>query len=253
MIDIHSHILPGIDDGAEDLYETLEMAAMAADIGVKAIVATPHCNCPGVYDNYFDDQYKKAFMDVSRAIKKEGIPVKLYPGMEAFATHNLPELIVDGKIMPLNQSRYVLVEFAFREDPDFATDLLRRVKKVGAKPVVAHAERYEFVQQDPQIVYRWRQKGYVIQVNKGSILGRFGRKAEKTAEQVFRHNLVSVVGSDAHSPYQRTPYLLDAYERLCEIYSQKYVDVLFCQNPSRICSNKPILALKPIPFSSYGQ
>lgn len=251
MIDIHTHILPGIDDGAEDIYDTLEMAGMAAEIGVTAIVATPHCNLPGIFDNYFGNAYIQIFQTAARAIREEGISIKLCPGMEAFGTYDLPQLIVDGKIMPLNQSRYILIEFSFDEDPGFATDLLKRVREVGAKPVVAHAERYEFVQDDPQIVYQWRKKGYVIQVNKGSFLGRFGRSAQETAYRLLRHNLVSVVASDAHSPFRRTPYLLDAYDELCAEYSKKNCDVLFRYNPARICGNKPILRLEPIPLSSY--
>lgn len=251
MIDIHTHILPGIDDGAEDIYDTLEMARMAADIGVTTMVATPHCNLPGIFGNYFGDAYIKVYQSAVRAIQKEKIPIRLCPGMEAFGTYDLPDLIVDGKIMPLNQSRYILLEFSFDEEPDFATDLLRRVKAVGAKPVVAHAERYEFIQDHPQIVYQWRKKGYVIQANKGSFLGRFGESAQITAYRLLQHNLVSVVASDAHSPFRRTPYLLDTYEELGAECSKQYRDVLFHRNPARICGNKPILRLEPIPFSRY--
>lgn len=251
MIDIHAHILPGIDDGAEDIYDTLEMARMAVDSGVKAMVATPHCNLPGLFDNYFSDAYVKVFQDSVQALAREKIPLRLYPGMEAFATYNLPDLLVDGKIMPLNQSRYVLVEFSFDEDPDFATDLLRRMCAVGAKPVVAHAERYEFIQDRPQIAYQWRLSGCVIQVNKGSFQGRFGRKAQRIAYRMLKHNLVSVVASDAHSPFQRTPYMLDAYEEVCEEYSKRCTDLVFKHNPERICNNSPILKRKPIEFSEY--
>ena len=251
MIDIHAHILPGIDDGAEDMYDTLEMARMAVESGVTAIVATPHCNLPGLFDNYFCDAYVKLYQNCVKALEEEKIPLKLYPGVEAYATHDLPNLLVDRKIMPLNQSRYVLMEFAFDEDPDFAMDLLRRVTEVGAKPVIAHAERYEFIQEYPHIAYQWRRKGYVIQVNKGSFLGRFGRSAQKSAYQMLNHNLVSVVASDAHSPFQRTPVLAEAYEAVCEKYSKKNADFLFQINPSRICKNQPILRLEPIPFTGY--
>lgn len=251
MIDIHTHILPGVDDGAEDLYDTIEMARMAADIGVKGIVATPHCNMPGIFDNYFGEGYIKVFRMATRAIEREGITIRLYPGMEAFGTDDLPDLIVDGMIMPLNRSRYILLEFAFDEDPDFATDLLKRVREVGARPIIAHAERYEFIKDNPQIAYQWRRSGYVIQVNKGSILGRFGERAREVAYQMLNHNLVSVVASDAHSPYERTPYLLDAYDKVRAEYSEVYADVLFSKNPRRICSNKPILKMEAIPFSDY--
>lgn len=249
MVDIHAHILPGLDDGARDMHDTIKMARMASDIGVTAMVATPHCNLPGVFENYYGDGYINTYQNVVRALQREGIAMKLYPGMEAFGTYDLPDLIVAGKIMPLNQSRYILVEFAFDEEPDYATGLLRRMKEVGAKPVVAHAERYEFVQDNPQIVYSWRTKGYVVQINKGSFMGKFGRHAEMTAHQLMKHHLVSVVASDAHSYVRRTPYLLDAYEELCKKYPKKYVDLLFYHNPARICDNKPILKLKPVPFS----
>lgn len=249
MIDIHTHILPGIDDGAQDIYDTLEMASMAAEIGVTAMVATPHCNIPGMFDNYFGDAYVEVFKQASEAIRREGIPVKLLPGMEAFATYDLPDLLVDGKIMPLNQSRYVLIEFSFEEDPDYASDILRRVKAVGGNPVIAHAERYEFIQEDPSLVWKWRNLGYVIQVNKASFLGKFGSRAQNTAYRLLRHNLVSVVASDAHRPYQRTPYLLDAYEELNLEYSEQELNVWFLENPGRICNNQPILMKKAIPFS----
>ena len=251
MIDIHAHILPGIDDGAEDMYDTLEMARMAADSGVDKIIATPHCNIPGMYGNYFGREYIDRYESVVRAVRKEKIPIEILPGMEVFSTENLPELIVNHKIMPLNQSRYILMEFAFDEDPEFADSILKRVEEVGARPVIAHAERYEFIQDYPQIAYQWRKRGYIIQVNKGSILGRFGRNALRCAQQMLSHNLVSVMASDAHSPFRRTPYLQDAYEVVCEQYSKKIADLLFQHNPARICTNQPILRLEPIPFSDY--
>ena len=146
MIDIHAHILPGIDDGAEDMYDTLEMGRMAADSGVDKIIATSHCNIPGMYGNYFGREYIDRYESVVRAVRKEKIPIEILPGMEVFSTEDLPELIVNHKIMPLNQSRYILMEFAFDEDPEFADSILKRVEEVGARPVIAHAERYEFIQ-----------------------------------------------------------------------------------------------------------
>ena len=110
---------------------------------------------------------------------------------------------------------------------------------------------YEFIQDYPQIAYQWRKRGYIIQVNKGSILGRFGRNALRCAQQMLSHNLVSVMASDAHSPFRRTPYLQDAYEVVCEQYSKKIADLLFQHNPARICKNQPILRLEPIPFDDY--
>ena len=230
MIDIHAHILPGIDDGAEDMYDTLEMARMAADSGVNRIIATPHCNIPGMYGNYFGREYIDRYESVVRAVRKEKIPIEILPGMEVFSTEDLPELIVNQKIMPLNQSRYILMEFAFDEDPEFADSILKRVEEVGARPVIAHAERYEFIQDYPQIAYRWFRKGYVIQANKGSFLGRFGGGPKRAADS-----------------------LMDVYEELSREYSENHLDVLFQYNPARICDNREILRLEPVPYSGRQQ
>lgn len=248
MTDIHTHILPGLDDGAESLYDTIEMAVMAYENGTSSIVATPHCNVPGVYDNYFGKRYIGAFEAARRAIEKERIPIELLPGMEVFATEEVPGLLADGKIMPLNQTRNVLIEFDFAEDPWFAETILRRVREVGAIPVIAHAERFEFVQEDPRIVYRWQEKGYHVQVNKGSFMGRFGRKAEQTAYRLLNHNLITAVASDAHSPERRTTCMADTYRALEAEYPRKYLDVLFKTNPVLLCQGKPPIRFKKIPF-----
>lgn len=248
MTDIHTHILPGLDDGAQGLYDTLEMAAMAFENGTTRIVATPHCNIPGMYDNYFGERYIQAFERARKAIEQEKIPVELLPGMEVFATEDVPELLAAGKIMPLNQTRNVLIEFDFAEDPWFAERLLRRVREVGARPVIAHAERFEFVQEDPQIVYRWQERGYCVQVNKGSFLGRFGRRAEQTAYRLLNHNVVTAVASDAHGPERRTTCMADAYEMLAAEYPRNYLDILFNKNPNLLCQGKPPVHFKKIPF-----
>lgn len=244
MIDIHSHILPGLDDGAQDIYDTLEMVSIAAESGISAMAATPHCNIPGGYKNYFNDQYVETIQMVREAVHKEGIPVNILPGVEAFGTEDLPELLRQGKIMPLNQSRYLLIEFGFDEDPDYVQHVLRRVHEIKVIPVIAHAERYEFVQEKPELVYEWRKKGYPIQINKGSFQGKFGREAAKCAYKLLDHHLVSVVASDAHSPHVRTPYMEDVYEELLEMYPNNYLEMLFDENPKRICMNEPILGFQ---------
>lgn len=248
MIDIHTHILPGIDDGAQDIYDTLEMVQLAADSGVTAMVATPHCNIPGYYANYLDREYKELFRNVQEAVQSEKIPVRILPGAEAFSTPELPKLIRDGRIMTLNQSRYLLMEFSFDEDPEFVTDIVEQVHETGVMPVIAHAERYEFVQNDPWIVYEWRKKGYPIQVNKGSFQGRFGRRAQGMAWLLMDYHLVSAIASDAHSPYQRTPYMAEVYEELLNEYPEGYLRMLFQENPRLICQNQPIQSLEPRPL-----
>ena len=142
----------------------------------------------------------------------------------------------------------MLMEFDFGEDPDFADEVLRQVKEVRAVPLIAHAERYEFVQDDPRIVYRWKKMGYEVQVNKGSFLGRFGADARRTAYELLNHNLVTAVASDAHSPIRRTTCMADAYDYLSEEYSAEYLNILFDINPRNICNGEKTIQFRRIPF-----
>ena len=208
------------------------------------MIATPHCNIPGGYKNYFGDRYIAAIQQVREAVHREGLPVNILPGAEAFGTPDLPQLLQEGKIMTLNQSRYLLVEFNFDEDPEFVQNLIEEIHDLKVIPVIAHAERYKFVQRDPNLVYQWRKKGYPIQINKGSFQGKFGRRAADTAYVLMNHHLVSVVASDAHSPHVRTPYMRSAYEELLMEYPENYLEMIFQENPRRICQNEPILGFK---------
>ncbi|MGN0334460.1 MAG: tyrosine-protein phosphatase [Lachnospiraceae bacterium] len=248
MIDIHNHILPGMDDGAWDMDDAVEMAAIAVESGVTAIVATPHCNIPGSFENYFGEEYLECFKRTREVLKYEGIPLTLYPGMEVFATFDLPRLMVDGKIMTLNQSRYLLVEFAFYEEADFAEYLLEQVAELGAVPVIAHAERYFFIQENPQIAYDWVKKGYVIQANKSSFKGSFGAASRKMAFDLLDHQLISVIASDAHGVRERNPYMREAYEGLSWDYSKDYLNELFHKNPGNICKDLPLIRRTPKQF-----
>lgn len=241
MIDIHSHILPGVDDGAYEMEESVDMVTMAAESGVKYIVATPHCNIPGLYDNYVDDEFLEHFYDLKRVVKAMDIPIQVLGGMEVFATPELPRLLQDKRVLTLNGTRYFLVEFAFDEEPDFCDEILEKTVRLGYIPVIAHPERYYFVQDRPQLVEKWYRRGYGIQVNKGSILGRFGRSVMYTVDQLLQHKVVTCVGSDAHSSYKRTPHMAEAAAYLTETYGEEYTNLLMTENPYRILTGKSLM------------
>ena len=246
MIDIHAHILPGLDDGARDIYDSLEMAQLALESEVTAIVATPHCNVPGCFDNYFEREYIEAFKRLEEAFRLEEIPIKLYAGMEVFVTTDLPELLRKGKILTINSGNYLLTEFAFDEEAKYAEKMLDILLGMGIRPIVAHAERYEFVQDMPDLISRWKKKGILIQANKGSFTGRFGRKSLGAANYMLDNYLVDVVASDCHGPDVRTPFLLDAYKVLSKKCDENYLRILFEENPRRICANQSVLDLQTL-------
>lgn len=242
MIDIHCHILPSVDDGADSMEDALEMARMAADSGVTAIVATPHCNLPGTEEkNYISPDLAQQFCQLQREIRQAGIDLTLYPGAEVLCTPEVPELLEQDALLTLAGSDYLLVEFFFDETLDYMDTMLSAVAERGRIPVVAHPERYEAVQRAPGIVDRWFRNGWIIQLNKGSILGRLGRKAERTAHWILSRGLAHVVASDAHSPRVRTPHMEELTEYLCQLCDPRYVEILLEKNPACILENRPVL------------
>ena len=238
MIDIHAHILPGIDDGAEDLQDTIEMARMAVASGITTMVATPHCNIPGIYDNYYNENYIRLFNRIKSILEDLDIPLTLLPGFEAFATPDLPLLIKDGMVQTINGGKYLLVEFPFEEDEIYVEPILDDILKMGICPVVAHAERYELVQKKPEIIQKWKNKGILIQVNKASLVGKFGRHSYNAAHMMMKKYQVDVIASDCHRPYMRTPIMADVYKELLDKYPKSYLDVVFNDNPDKICHNE---------------
>lgn len=237
MIDLHCHILPGLDDGAYDIYDTLEMALMAVNSGIKAIVATPHCNLPWDTNSYYGHAYREALQKARNAIAQERMPIKILSGMEAFATFDLPELVKEGKILTINHSDYLLVEFAFDEDPEFVDIVVDRLKEIGIKPIIAHPERYDFVKEDISHAHRLVRKGCYLQANKGSFLGNHGNRSEEIALTLAKDQMLSVVASDAHSPVHRTPYMIEARRKIESLCN---TDLLFEVNPGKICINRPL-------------
>ena len=239
MIDLHSHILPELDDGSQSLQESLAMARMAVNSGVTAMAATPHCADSGALEVY------EAWNLLRRALKENGIPLKLFPGMEIYGTEDTLQLLKDGKLFTLNGSRYPLVEFSFHSDGERETRILHSLCKTGLRPIVAHPERYYYVQYDPEFLNRWHRMGCLMQVNRGSLLGRFGSRIQMLAEELVSRNFAAVVASDAHSPRVRTPWMTDVRDLLAREYSPVCARTLLLQNPIRILKDEPIPPVEP--------
>ena len=248
MIDIHTHVLPGIDDGSEDMEMSLEMLRIAAESGVHTLVTTNHCNIPDEYDNYADDSLLGLWERLKTAAAEAKIPIRLCRGMEIFATEDLPELLMEHRVWTLNDTRYFLTEFSFDEDPDFCRYILQKCRDLGYQPVIAHPERYFFIQDDPGMAYEFCVSGYALQINKGSLLGRFGPRVRETANRILSHGLCACVASDAHRPYERSTYMSDIRAFLEEEYGEDYADLLLKENPARILEGREILGYEPIPF-----
>lgn len=240
MVDIHCHILPGLDDGSDNIEESVRMARLAVDGGTNAIIATPHSNIPDSYQNYFDKLYVEKFKLLKSRLAQEKIPLKIYPGNEIFASGNLVELIKSKKLLTLCNSDYPLIEFGFTEQADSVFEKLQRLVAEGFTPIIAHPERYAFVAEDEFAPLRLKNIGCLLQINKGSLKGNFGRDAYIVSHSIVGHEIADFAASDAHSPYMRTPFLADAHEIISDIHSEEYADLLLNINPNKVLENKKI-------------
>jgi protein-tyrosine phosphatase len=245
MIDLHTHILPETDDGSESIEDSVRMAKLAVESGVHTLIVTPHCNVKDTFDNYYDEALEQRFQAFSKALRKEELPLTVVLGMEVFGTEEVPELLWKGKLITLNHSRYLLIEFGFREDLPLVDFLINEITDQGYCPIIAHPERYPFVQRNPYLVYDWLERGCSLQVNKGSILGSFGRSIKNTSMILLEHNLVSFVASDAHGPHRRTTDLSGVRIFLEDNFTKEYADLLLEDNPRCVIENRELADLQP--------
>jgi protein-tyrosine phosphatase len=239
MIDLHSHILPGMDDGARDMETALHMADMAVQSGVSAMVVTPHCVSDRV------EQVRDRLAELRSAVRAERIPIRLYSGMEIFGRPDTAALLREGRLLTINGSRYPLIEFAFDTDGDEETAVLQSVIRAGYIPLVAHPERYRCIQEDPEQVNLWARMGCRFQVNRGSLLGRFGPEAREVAWALAGRGFATVVASDSHSATRRTPWLRDVWELLEQRLSPAAAMWLLEENPRRIINNERLPSAEP--------
>lgn len=240
IIDLHTHILPGIDDGAADMAEAMEMLRNAVASDVKAVVVTPHCNVPGFCENHYTPEFLTLLRRLRTGAVEAGIPIHILAGMEVRANDGLLTLLRQGKLLTLNGSRYLLTEFAADASPGYCTGMLRKLLDMGYTPVVAHPERCAAMWEDPGCADDWLALGCQLQLTGGSILGKFGYEAKRAADHLLSRNMAACIASDAHGSTRRTNFLADVYDYISLHYSPDTARRLFWENPLRICQNEPL-------------
>lgn len=240
ILDMHTHVIPGVDDGAGTMDESLQMLRNAAASNVAAVVATPHCNAPPAWENYDSEDFRARLLELRQRAAREQIPVRIIAGAEVRVTEELPALLRQKKIMTLNAGRYVLVEFLPWTDEGFFLEQLERIRRQGYVPLVAHPERYGAVGRDPSIVGQWLDMGCHIQLTAGSLQGKFGIEARRAAEYLLRNDMTACVASDAHGANRRTNFLMDIYDHLTLQYSKSYAQALMWETPLRICAGEQL-------------
>ena len=243
MIDIHCHIMPGVDDGSADFAESLAMGETAAAAGVTEIIVTPHCNIPGSYGNYYGREYEAAFAELKELFESHGINIGLHRGMEVFGTDDIGRLYDAGAVITLAGSRYLLVEFDFSDDAWRVRDVLLQLLRRGVTPVIAHPERYDMVQYDLQFALDWAEMGCLLQLNRTSLLGNANDIVNKTAFELLEMRAAHVVATDSHGIFTRTTDLYEAYDRIACTRSEEWARILTEENPRRIIEGRRVRRL----------
>lgn len=243
MIDFHTHIIPNIDDGARNLDETINLIKESKEAGFEGVVLTSH-----YIKNYYEtnvperDMWVKA---ISENLRTKGIEIDLYLANEIFMTDNMMDLLIEGKASTINNSCYVLFELPVDEEPEDLYDVIYSLQANKLIPVLAHPERYKFVQKDPYIIYDLIEKGVLMQANYGSVLGQYGENAELIVKKLLKNNMIHFLGTDVHRQgtiYKKIPEALD---EIRNIIGEEKLEELTTTNPELALNNKKIEIHEP--------
>jgi protein-tyrosine phosphatase len=239
MVDIHCHILSALDDGANSLEESLEMAGMAIADGITHVVATPHAN------GQFRFDFNAVLERRDELQARLGDRLKLGTGCDFhLSVENLEDIRKRPSKYSINQKRYLLVEFADFAIPPTAEEALHGLQLLGLSPIITHPERNRLIRSQPQRLWRWLRQGCYLQVTAQSLLGKWGESAKRQVEQWLDQKIVHFFASDAHNTSGRPLRLSEAYAVVAERWGESMAQALFRENPLAAFEGRP-LAYEP--------
>ena len=247
MIDFHTHILPNIDDGSRSIDETFNLIKEAKEVGFDGIILTSH-----YIENFYEtdvperDVWVKA---ISENLGVKGIDTDLYLANEIYISENMMGLLEQQKASTINNSCYVLFELPLNEEPLNLYDVIYSLQENKLIPILAHPERYSFVQKEPELIYDLIEKGCLMQANYGSIIGQYGVKAEYIVKKFLENNMIHFLGSDVHRQNSIYPKIPFALEKIREIVGEEKLEELTTINPKLVLANKKIEIDEPEEFS----
>lgn len=243
FVDLHCHIIPGIDDGAKDIDTALQMSKIAVKNGIKHIVATPHYIYQDLDNN---SRIVKQNLELLKGILQENkVELSLYPGCEAFICPELPELVKEGEICTLNDTSYILIELPLMSIPEYTEEVIYELKLMGYIPIIAHPERNQVLAEHPELLKRFIELGALTQVNTTSIRGLYGKKVKKSALNLLQSRMVHLVSSDAHTTRGRVPNYGKAKEIMEKLIGEKESLKIF-NNAKAVLEGREIDVAEPM-------
>lgn len=244
MIDLHSHILPGVDDGAQSYEQAIAIARMAVADGIDVMACTPHF-MPGLYDNNAED-IRLRIDQLRERLGFEGIKLTLVVGGDAHIRPDFVSCLNSGTILTLNDSRYVLFEPPHVSKPQRFEEFLFSVLTAGYVPILTHPERFKWIEQNYGIFRNLAKNGVWMQLTAGSLTGRFGKRSKYWAQKMLAEGLVSVIATDTHNVSSRPPLLAEAREAAEAEVGLDEAHHLVVTRPSCVLDNAPAEAVPPI-------
>ncbi len=243
MIDLHTHILPNIDDGSRSIDETFELIKEAQNAGFKSVVLTSHY-MEGYYETNLHEREVLTNL-IQNNFREKNIDIDVYIGNEIYMSDNLIKLLESGKASTINNTSYVLFEMPLNVEPYNLYDIIYQMQQNKIVPILAHPERYSFIQKDLELMYDLIEKGVLMQANFGSIIGQYGKKAQKTVRTFLNNNMIHLLGSDAHRHKTIYPRIPEAIKELEKLISTEKLKELTTTNPELILNNKKINIEEP--------
>lgn len=238
MIDIHTHILPNIDDGSRSIEETFNLIKEAQNVGFEAIVSTSHY-MEGYYETNTPE--REVWINaIYENLKTKNIHMNLYLGNEIYMSENMISLLEEGKASTINNTSYVLFEMPLNAEPLNLYDIIYEMQQYKIVPILAHPERYTFIQKEPELVYDLIQKGVLMQANYGSIIGQYGEKAQIIVQKFYENNMIHLLGSDVHRQNTIYPKIPQILSKLNIIIGEEKLKELTTTNPKLVLQNKRI-------------
>lgn len=235
MVDIHSHILPGLDDGSQTLEDSVAMLRLAAESGTTDIVATPHANNEFTFD---PDLITAKISEVQAAA---GPVPRIHRGCDFHLTlENIQDALSNPGKYAINHLSYLLVEFSDLLIPRTTQEIFDRLLSAGLTPIITHPERNGLLHTRLDQLQSWVENGALVQVTGGSLLGGFGRTAKSVATELMNRNLVHFIASDAHDIKYRTPALRDAYQYVEKTWAPGLAQTLFTDAPRAVLAGEAI-------------
>lgn len=246
MVDIHCHILPGVDDGSPSLEHSLQMARMAVREGIGTVIATPH-HANGKYDNpagRTQENVKRLTVE----LKRQDIPLQVCPGQEVRVYSDLISDMDNGSLFTLNGSRYLLIEFPSHRIPPSIKELIHELKVMQITPILAHPERNKEIAENPAQLFELIEFGVLCQLTSHSITGLFGPAIRNLSLDMCRRNWIHFISSDAHNVTQRPFSLREAYAEIDTEIGSMYSSY-YQKNAKAIIENQSIsICSEPIPI-----